>query len=90
LQGVSAVKAFYELLSQSALSVLHPEENTPVAPVELCPILKMLYGILITRYAGRCCILGHYSSSHLALELQFFDTHHLSGSVYFIMPRSAF
>lgn len=49
IQGVSAVKAFYELLSQSALSVLHPEENTPVAPVELCPILKMLYGILITR-----------------------------------------
>jgi len=26
----------------------------------------------------------------LALELQFFDAHHLSGSVYFIMPRSAF
>ncbi|KAJ6934604.1 hypothetical protein NC651_009569 [Populus alba x Populus x berolinensis] len=49
IQGVSAVKAFYELLSQPALSVLHPEENTPVAPVELCPILKMLYGILITR-----------------------------------------
>ncbi|KAJ6414412.1 hypothetical protein OIU84_003415 [Salix udensis] len=49
IQGVSAVKAFYELLSHSTLSVLHPEENTPVAPVELCPILKMLYGILITR-----------------------------------------
>ncbi|KAG2671738.1 hypothetical protein I3760_13G009200 [Carya illinoinensis] len=49
IQGVSAVKAFYELLCQSSLSVLHPEENKPVAPVELCPILKMLYKILITR-----------------------------------------
>ncbi|XP_052191902.1 probable glycerol-3-phosphate dehydrogenase [NAD(+)] 1, cytosolic [Diospyros lotus] len=49
IQGVSAVKAFYELLSQSNLSVLHPEENKPVAPVELCPILKTLYKILITR-----------------------------------------
>ncbi|KAB1224933.1 putative glycerol-3-phosphate dehydrogenase [NAD(+)] 2, cytosolic [Morella rubra] len=49
IQGVSAVKAFYELLCQSSLSVLHPEENQPVAPVELCPILKMLYKILITR-----------------------------------------
>jgi hypothetical protein len=48
-QGVSAVKAFYELLCQSSLSTLHPEENKPVAPVELCPILKMLYKILITR-----------------------------------------
>ncbi|KAK4841222.1 hypothetical protein QYF36_000998 [Acer negundo] len=49
IQGVSAVKAFYELLSESCLSVLHPEENKPVAPVELCPILKMLYKILIKR-----------------------------------------
>ncbi|XWS74718.1 hypothetical protein CRYUN_Cryun01aG0021900 [Craigia yunnanensis] len=49
IQGVSAVKAFYELLSQSSLSVLHPEENKPVAPVEFCPILKMLYKILIRR-----------------------------------------
>ncbi|RVW16464.1 putative glycerol-3-phosphate dehydrogenase [NAD(+)] 1, cytosolic [Vitis vinifera] len=49
IQGVSAVGAFYELLSQSSLSVLHPEENKPVAPVELCPILKTLYRILITR-----------------------------------------
>jgi len=49
IQGVSAVKAFYELLCQSSLSTLHPEENKPVAPVELCPILKMLYKILITR-----------------------------------------
>lgn len=49
-QGVSAVGAFYELLSQSSLSVLHPEENKPVAPVELCPILKTLYKILITRW----------------------------------------
>ncbi|KAJ6307361.1 hypothetical protein OIU76_017201 [Salix suchowensis] len=49
IQGVSAVKAFYELLSQSSISILHPDENKPVAPVELCPILKMLYRILITR-----------------------------------------
>ncbi|XP_010067775.2 LOW QUALITY PROTEIN: probable glycerol-3-phosphate dehydrogenase [NAD(+)] 1, cytosolic [Eucalyptus grandis] len=49
IQGVSAVKAFYELLSQSCLSVLHPEENKPVAPAELCPILKKLYKILILR-----------------------------------------
>ena len=42
--------AFYELLSHSSLSMLHPEENKPVAPVELCPILKTLYRILITRY----------------------------------------
>lgn len=49
IQGVSAVKAFYELLSQSSLSVLHPEENKSVAPVELCPILRMLYKILIKR-----------------------------------------
>ncbi|ERN05139.1 hypothetical protein AMTRI_Chr01g108840 [Amborella trichopoda] len=49
IQGVSAVGAFYELLSQSCLSVLHPEGKTPVAPVELCPILKTLYKILISR-----------------------------------------
>ncbi|KAH9609040.1 hypothetical protein KSS87_007654 [Heliosperma pusillum] len=49
IQGVSAVKAFYELLSQPSISVLHPEEKKPVAPVELCPILKKLYSILITR-----------------------------------------
>ncbi|XP_042513372.1 probable glycerol-3-phosphate dehydrogenase [NAD(+)] 1, cytosolic [Macadamia integrifolia] len=49
IQGVSAVGAFYELLSQSSLSIFHPEENKPVAPVELCPILKTLYKILIKR-----------------------------------------
>lgn len=49
IQGVSAVKAFYELLCHSSLSVFHPEEDKPVAPVELCPILKMLYKILIIR-----------------------------------------
>lgn len=49
IQGVSAVKAFYELLSQPSISVLHPEEKKPVAPVELCPILKTLYSILIAR-----------------------------------------
>ncbi|KAG5555766.1 hypothetical protein RHGRI_006420 [Rhododendron griersonianum] len=49
IQGVSAVGAFYELLSQPSLSVPHPEENKAVAPVELCPILKILYKILIKR-----------------------------------------
>ncbi|KAK4749457.1 hypothetical protein SAY87_026906 [Trapa incisa] len=49
IQGVSAIKAFYELLSQASLSVLHPEENKPVALAELCPILKTLYNILIMR-----------------------------------------
>ncbi|KAK4476633.1 hypothetical protein RD792_015794 [Penstemon davidsonii] len=49
IQGVSAVKAFYELLSQSRLNILHPNENKRVAPVELCPLLQMLYRILIVR-----------------------------------------
>ncbi|KAA0067913.1 glycerol-3-phosphate dehydrogenase [Cucumis melo var. makuwa] len=49
IQGVSAVSAFYEILSQSSLNVLHPEDNKPVAPVLLCPILKTLYKILIKR-----------------------------------------
>lgn len=57
IQGISAVKAFYELLSQSCLSILHPEENKPVAPVELCPILKTLYNILIAREASSQAIL---------------------------------
>lgn len=49
LQGISAVGAFFELLSQPSLSVQHPEENKQVAPAELCPILKRLYRILIKR-----------------------------------------
>lgn len=49
IQGVSAVEAFYDLLSQTSLSVLDPEENKPVAPTELCPILRTLYKILIKR-----------------------------------------
>uniref|UniRef100_M8B7B2 Glycerol-3-phosphate dehydrogenase [NAD(+)] n=1 Tax=Aegilops tauschii TaxID=37682 RepID=M8B7B2_AEGTA len=49
IQGISAVGAFFELLSQPSLSVLHPEENKQVAPAELCPILKRLYRILIKR-----------------------------------------
>ncbi|KAH1225471.1 putative glycerol-3-phosphate dehydrogenase [NAD(+)] 1, cytosolic [Glycine max] len=55
IQGVSAVRAFYELLSQSSLNVLNPEENKHVAPVELCPILKMLYRILIIRELNSNC-----------------------------------
>ncbi|KAH8951025.1 hypothetical protein BDL97_09G004100 [Sphagnum fallax] len=49
IQGVLAVKAFHELLRQPSLSVMHPELNKPVAPVELCPILRALYKILIQR-----------------------------------------
>ncbi|CAI9102905.1 OLC1v1001280C4 [Oldenlandia corymbosa var. corymbosa] len=49
IQGVSAVKAFYELLSQPGLNLLNPTENKHVAPVELCPILKTLHKILISR-----------------------------------------
>ncbi|XP_026662243.1 probable glycerol-3-phosphate dehydrogenase [NAD(+)] 1, cytosolic [Phoenix dactylifera] len=57
IQGVSAVDAFYELLSQPSLSVLHPEENKPVAPVELCPILKTLHRVLIKREVSTQAIL---------------------------------
>lgn len=57
IQGVSAVGAFYELLSQSSLNVFDPEENKPVAPVELCPILKTLYKVLITRELSTEAIL---------------------------------
>ncbi|XP_061997582.1 probable glycerol-3-phosphate dehydrogenase [NAD(+)] 2, cytosolic [Rosa rugosa] len=49
IQGVSAVKAFYELLSEPSLSVKHPEEDRLIAPVQLCPILRILYSILIKR-----------------------------------------
>lgn len=57
IQGVSAVKAFYELLGQSRLSIFHPNENNHVAPVELCPILKTLYKILIGREVSSEAIL---------------------------------
>ncbi|KAF2289378.1 hypothetical protein GH714_035513 [Hevea brasiliensis] len=57
IQGVSAVKAFYEILSQPSLSVLHPDGKKPVAPVELCPILKTLYKILISRENSSQAIL---------------------------------
>ncbi|KAH6759786.1 6-phosphogluconate dehydrogenase family protein [Perilla frutescens var. hirtella] len=52
IQGVSAVKAFYELLSQARLNILHPSEKKQIAPVELCPILQKLYKILIVREMG--------------------------------------
>jgi len=57
IQGVSAVEAFHELLRQPSLSVMHPELNKPVAPVELCPILRALYKILIQRNAPPSAIL---------------------------------
>ncbi|RAL53850.1 unnamed protein product [Cuscuta campestris] len=49
IQGVSAVKGFYELLSQSSLNIHDSGENRHVAAAELCPILKTLYKILIVR-----------------------------------------
>nr|GMD69882.1 probable glycerol-3-phosphate dehydrogenase [NAD(+)] 1, cytosolic [Ipomoea batatas] len=57
IQGVSAVKAFYELLSQSSLNLYDPGENKHVVAVELCPILKTLYKILIVREASTEAIL---------------------------------
>eukprot|EP01018_Ginkgo_biloba_P024201 Gb_37229 [translate_table: standard] len=57
IQGVSAVEAFYELLRQPSLSVMHPEGTKEVVPVELCPILKTLYNILIKREASAEAIL---------------------------------
>ncbi|XP_074575156.1 putative glycerol-3-phosphate dehydrogenase [NAD(+)] 1, cytosolic [Curcuma longa] len=57
IQGVSAIGAFYELLSQPSLNVLHPEVQTPIAPAELCPILKTLYKILIRRESPAQAIL---------------------------------
>ncbi|GLJ18036.1 hypothetical protein SUGI_0318270 [Cryptomeria japonica] len=57
IQGVSAVEALYELLRQPSLSVLHPEGKKEVAPIELCPILKTLYNILIKREATAEAIL---------------------------------
>ncbi|MCO5552416.1 hypothetical protein L7F22_005927 [Adiantum nelumboides] len=57
IQGVSAVEAFYELLRQPSLSVMHPESHKMVIPVELCPILQTLYRILIRREASAEAIL---------------------------------
>ncbi|KAL3622985.1 hypothetical protein CASFOL_031801 [Castilleja foliolosa] len=52
IQGVSAVKAFYELLSEARLNVPHPNKNKHIVSVELCPILQTLYKILILREMG--------------------------------------
>ncbi|KAJ7554386.1 hypothetical protein O6H91_06G138100 [Diphasiastrum complanatum] len=57
IQGVSAVEAFHELLRQPSLSVTHPDGIRTVAPVELCPILIILYRILIKRDAPPSAIL---------------------------------
>eukprot|EP00850_Spirogloea_muscicola_P015965 SM000126S26341 [mRNA] locus=s126:231338:234489:- [translate_table: standard] len=51
IQGVSAVAAFYCLLSQPSFSVQHPSRDELVPPVELCPILQTLNRILISRVA---------------------------------------
>ncbi|GAB2227951.1 hypothetical protein Droror1_Dr00009780 [Drosera rotundifolia] len=65
IQGVSAVGAFYQLLSQSSLSLSRPGEDKPVAPVEFCPILKTLYKILITREQQSEAILQALRDEHL-------------------------
>ncbi|CAI5469463.1 unnamed protein product [Closterium sp. Yama58-4] len=49
IQGVSAVAAFYTVLSEPAYKVPHPVTNDLVAPIELCPILQTLYHILHVR-----------------------------------------
>ncbi|KAL1555356.1 glycerol-3-phosphate dehydrogenase (NAD(+)) [Salvia divinorum] len=45
--GVSAIEAFYELLRQPSLNVLHSDSNKQIAPVELCSILEILYKIRV-------------------------------------------
>lgn len=65
IQGVSAVGAFYQLLSQPSLNILRPGESKPVAPVELCPILKTLYKILITREQSSMAILQSLRDENL-------------------------
>lgn len=57
IQGVSAVEAFFQLLSQPSVSVIHPDEERSVLPVELCPILQALHKILIKREVGPQAIL---------------------------------
>ncbi|CAK9215892.1 unnamed protein product [Sphagnum troendelagicum] len=62
LQGVLAVEAFHELLRQPSFSVMHLELNKPIAPVELCPILRALYKILIQR-------LSDTTQPHFTIEV---------------------
>lgn len=57
------MKAFFELLSQASLSIKHPEEDRRVAPVQLCPILRILYSILIKRY-----LIFYFQSERMSLE----------------------
>ncbi|KAM7257267.1 hypothetical protein ACFE04_013008 [Oxalis oulophora] len=47
----------YTNFSVRSLNVLHPDTQKLVAPVELCPILKTLYKILITRDSSTEAIL---------------------------------
>jgi glycerol-3-phosphate dehydrogenase (NAD+) len=49
IQGISAVAAFYELLTHSDTLVEIPETGEKTQPIEQCPILKTLYKILHTR-----------------------------------------
>lgn len=64
IQGISAVEAFYELLRQPSLSVMHPELGKPVRPVDLCPILRALYKILIQKTAPITAIVEGYMSEY--------------------------
>lgn len=57
IQGVSAVEAFFELLSQPSLSVMHPDEERPVLSVEWCPILQALHKFLIKQECGPDAVL---------------------------------
>ncbi|KAJ7547595.1 hypothetical protein O6H91_08G093700 [Diphasiastrum complanatum] len=51
IQGISAVGAFHELLRQPSITIMHPQLDKYVAPIELCPILITLHQILIERVA---------------------------------------
>ncbi|GAQ81157.1 NAD-dependent Glycerol-3-Phosphate Dehydrogenase [Klebsormidium nitens] len=57
IQGISAVGAFYDLLSHSETPVENPETGEKTQPIELCPILKTLHRILHTREADPTAIL---------------------------------
>jgi len=77
IQGISAVEAFYELLRQPSLSVMHPALRKPVRPVELCPILRTLYKILIQRTAPIKAIVEAYMTEYDPRFLVEFEQPHI-------------
>jgi glycerol-3-phosphate dehydrogenase (NAD+) len=77
IQGISAVEAFYELLRQPSLSVMHPALCKPVRPVELCPILRTLYKILIQRTAPIKAIVEAYMTEYDPRFLVEFEQPHI-------------